>query len=79
MKKNNITSSCEQWRKASSTVVGAAENRPTGLTTRFCEVTTGTVVGWAQEGHLAFKKLSGGVLAWLYVWSEVQIVCIWPS
>jgi len=25
-----------------------------------------------QEGHLACKKLSGGVLAWLSVWSEVQ-------
>jgi len=24
------------------------------------------------------KKLSGGVLAWLSVWSEVQ-TCIWPS
>jgi len=31
-----------------------------------------------QEGHLAYKKLSGGVLAWLSVWSEVQ-TCIWPS
>ena len=28
--------------------------------------------------HPAFKKLSGGVLAWLSVWSEVQ-TCIWPS
>ena len=35
------------------------------------------LVGW-QEGHPACKKLSGGVLAWLSVWSEVQI-CIWPS
>jgi len=25
-----------------------------------------------QEGHTACKKLSGGVLAWLSVWSEVQ-------
>jgi len=24
-----------------------------------------------QEGHLACKKLSGGVLEWLSVWSEV--------
>ena len=31
-----------------------------------------------QEGHLACKKLSGGVLAWLSVWSKVQ-TCIWPS
>jgi len=34
-------------------------------------------VGW-QEGHPACKKLSGGVLAWLSVWSEVQ-TCMWPS
>ena len=31
-----------------------------------------------QEGHPASKKLSGGVLAWLSVWSEVQ-TCIRPS
>ena len=31
-----------------------------------------------QEGHPACKKLSGGVLAWFSVWSEVQ-TCIWPS
>jgi len=35
------------------------------------------LVGW-QEGHLACKKLSGGMLAWLCVWVRVQI-CIWPS
>jgi len=32
------------------------------------------LVGW-QEGHPACKKLSGGLLAWLSVWSEVQ-TCI---
>jgi len=31
-----------------------------------------------QEGHPACKKPSGGVLAWLSVWSEVQ-TCIRPS
>jgi len=35
------------------------------------------LVGW-QEGHLACKKLSGGVLAWLSVRCKVQ-TCIWPS
>ena len=35
------------------------------------------LVGW-QEGHPACKKLSGGMLAWLSVWSEVQ-TCIRPS
>jgi len=34
--------------------------------------------GQQQEGHLACKKWSGGVLAWLSVWSEVQ-TCIWHS
>jgi len=32
------------------------------------------LVGW-QEGHPACKKLSGGMLVWLSVWSEVQ-TCI---
>jgi len=31
-----------------------------------------------QEGHPACKKQSGGMLAWLSVWSEVQ-TCIWPG
>jgi len=31
-----------------------------------------------QEGHPACKKLSGEVLAWLSVWSEVQ-ACICPA
>jgi len=30
-----------------------------------------------QEGHLACKKLSVGVQAWLSDWDKVQI-CIWP-
>jgi len=32
-----------------------------------------------QEGHPACKKLSGEVLAWLSVWSNVQMICIWSS
>jgi len=35
------------------------------------------LVGW-QEGHPACKKQSGGVLAWLSDWSEVQ-TRIWSS
>jgi len=31
-----------------------------------------------QEGHPAYKKLSGGVLAWLSVWSQMQ-PCTRPS
>ena len=31
-----------------------------------------------RKGIRPVKKLSGGVLAWLSVWSEMQ-TCIWPS
>ena len=37
-----------------------------------------TLLVGRQEGHPTCKKQSGGVLAWLSVWSEVQ-TCIWPS
>jgi len=37
-----------------------------------------TLLVWQQEGHPACKKLSGGVLAWLSVWSEMQ-TCTRPS
>jgi len=37
-----------------------------------------TLLVGRQEGHPACKKLSGGVLAWLSVWSKVQTY-IWTS
>ena len=37
-----------------------------------------TLLVGQQEGHPACKKLSGGVLAWLSVWSEL-LTCICPS
>jgi len=37
-----------------------------------------TLLVGRQEGHPACKKQSGGVLAWLSAWNEVQ-TCIWPS
>jgi len=37
-----------------------------------------TLLVGRQEGHPGCKKLSGVVLAWLSVWSEVQ-TCIRPS
>ena len=37
-----------------------------------------TLLVGRQEEHPACKKLSGGVLVWLSVWSKVQ-TCIWPS
>jgi len=36
------------------------------------------ILSQCVTNHPACKKLSGGVLAWLSVWSEVQ-TCIWPS
>ena len=48
------------------------------LTTCFSAFSALTLLVGRQEGHPACKKLSGGVLAWLSVWSEVQ-TCIWPS
>ena len=44
----------------------------------FCAFSALTLLVGRQEGHPACKKQSGGVLAWLSVWSEVQ-TCIWPS
>ena len=43
-----------------------------------CAFSALTLLVGRQEEHPACKKLSGGVLAWLSVWSEVQ-TCIWPS
>jgi len=43
-----------------------------------CAFSALTLLVGRQEGHPACKKLSGRVLAWLFVWSDVQI-CIWPS
>jgi len=36
-----------------------------------------TLLVGQQEGHPADKKLGGEILAWLSVWSEVQMICIW--
>jgi len=49
--------------------------------TCFCTIIMPSVL-WCcwlggRKGTQPVKKLSGGVLAWLTVWSEVQ-TCIWP-
>ena len=49
-----------------------------GIKIAFSALSALTLLVGQQEGHTACKKLSGGVLAWLSVWSEVQ-TCIWPS
>jgi len=38
-----------------------------------------TLLVGRQEEHLACKKLSDEMLAWLSVWSEVQMICIYFS
>ena len=43
-----------------------------------CAFSALTLLVGRQEGHPACKKLSGEVLVWLSVWSEVQ-TCIQPS
>ena len=43
-----------------------------------CAFSALTLLVGRQEGHPACKKLSGGVLVWLSVWSKVH-TCIWPS
>ena len=44
----------------------------------YCAFSALTLLVGQQEGHPACKKQSGGVVARLSVWSEVQ-TCIWPS
>jgi len=44
----------------------------------YCAFSALTLLVGQQEGHPACKKLSGGMLAWLSVWSEVQ-TCVRPS
>ena len=57
-------------------------NRHTSFTTvksvKFIAFSALTLLVGRQEGHPACKKLTGGVLSWLSVWSEVQ-TCIQPS
>ena len=48
------------------------------MATILCACSASTLLVGRQEGHPACRKLSGVVLAWLSVWSEVQ-TCIRPS
>ena len=54
------------------------------ICTRFCSslliaFSARTLLVGHQEEHLAFKKLSDEVLAWLFVRSEMQMIRIWSS
>ena len=64
---------------AAMQVVGGAMPRSVGAVVLLISAFSAlTLLVGRQEGHLACKKQSGGVLAWLSVWIEVQ-TCIWPS
>ena len=75
-----LTVSCFSKIQISFTFLVPAHPGSPGLRAvkRVCVYSALTLlVGW-QEGHPACRNLSGGVLAWLSVWSEMQ-TCIWPS
>jgi len=79
----NLEQNCVQMALIISISRGCSGNNMNKITifssaklqVSFCALTL--LVG-RQEGHPACKKQSGGVLAWLSVWGEVQS-CIWPS
>jgi len=68
------------------TIKTAGVRRRCGPLTNYCDhllltcfaFSALTLLVGRQDGHPACKKLSGGVLAWLSVWSKVQ-TCIRPS
>jgi len=59
-----ISKNCQKSQKSNSKI----------LVHLFC-----VCVSCVFEEHLVCKKLSGEVLAWLPVWSEVQMICIHSS
>jgi len=71
---NFATASRSYCQQNSSTVELVDHNRLTPLLRFVVDL----LYNSRQEGHPACKKLSGGVLAWLSAWSEVQ-TCIRPS
>jgi len=48
------------------------------LCNKFCGLQCFDDIGWATGRASGLQKLSGGVMAWLFVWSDVQ-TCIRPS
>ena len=60
--------------------LGIVDLRNSGLELGCCTIAFSalTLLVGQQEGLPVCEKLSGGVLAWLSVWSEVQ-TCIWPG
>ena len=66
---------CIRWGSDCS---GEVAIREAGGPVRCAAFQCFNTVDWAAGRESGGKKLSGGVPAWLSVWSEVQ-TCIWPS
>jgi len=58
--------------EASEPADGYTTQSSTGICLQCFDASALMLLVGRQEGHPACKKLSGGVLAWLSVWSEVQ-------
>jgi len=54
-------------------------NYAASLEKNTCAFVALTPLVWHQEEQLAQKKWNDEVLAWLSVWIEVQMICIWSS
>ena len=50
-----------------------------GATSTVKAISALTLLVGHQEEHPARKKLIDGILAWLSVWSVVQMICMWSS
>ena len=66
------------YRISYSSSQGGSQTHVSLITVMIFAFNATTLLVGRQEGHPAWKKLSGGVLAWLSVCSEVQ-TCLWPS
>ena len=73
---------CDFWYHNSSIAKPSQQSKPAGFFCHYLPLflmafSALTLLVGRQEGHPACKNLSGGVLVWLSIWSEVK-TCIWP-
>ena len=73
---------CDFWYHSSSIAKPSQQSKPAGFFCHYLPLflmafSALTLLVGRQEGHPACKNLSGGVLAWLSIWSEVK-TCTWP-
>jgi len=67
-----------QWKGGAIIAIFPHKQIKNIVTNYSCAFSALTLLAGQQEGHPACKKLSGEVLAWLSVWSEVQS-CTCPA